>query len=162
MNVKQRDQAEMTCGKEAEADQASPTAPTQPDSEGGQQTQSDGFDWWFWFMILMVGWMIWLMLKDTYENNTVESETDLGVVLGMGKVTSKDDVASSNLIGREVWIVETAKGYYPLKKAAAIEKGASVVLVTTLSGRRHICSKDKSYCVETSKKDQEIRKEVGN
>lgn len=113
-------------------------------------------------MILMVGWLIWLMLKDTYENNTVESEIELGVVLGMGKVTAKDDVATSNLIGREVWMVETAKGYYPLKKAAAIEKGASVVLVTTLSGRRHICSEDKSYCVETSKKDQEIRKEVGN
>ncbi len=159
MNVNQTDQAaEMTGGKEADAGQASPTVQMQPDSEGGQQTQSDGFDWWFWFMILLTGAAIWLMLKDMYENNTVESETELGVVLGMGKVTPKDDVASSNLIGREVWMVETAKGYYPLKKAAAIEKGASVVLVTTQSGRRHICSKDKSYCVETSKKDQEFRR----
>ncbi len=84
------------------------------------------------------------------------------LVWAVFQVWGNEDVESSQPIGNLVHmsptgngsgsvVIQTDQGFLPLHKAVAIRTGTPLVLEVRATGRRYVCDRARTLCVETSK-----------
>jgi hypothetical protein len=82
-----------------------------------------------------------------YRSMSIERITPLGPVITMGATEGQRET---------LWLVQTPKGYYPIRQAVSIEPGAELVLLTMGSGHQYLCNTDRSVCASTAKADRHL------
>jgi hypothetical protein len=101
------------------------------------------------FLVFMLASLTYA-IHSIYQSMVIDTVEPLGPVLKMGAAPDK---------ASPLWLVETAKGYYPLGQPVSLEVGAKLILVTKRSGNQFLCNEDHSVCVSTSKAGRHLAKE---
>lgn len=95
--------------------------------------------------------LLYLAFSLWWGNEDVVSTQPLGAFVHMS--------APGGMTGRVV--IETERGFLPLKDAVAIATGTPLVLELRGSGRRYVCDRPPTFCVETEKEGFAARLEGG-
>ncbi|MGH6639670.1 MAG: hypothetical protein ACREBY_13850 [Polaromonas sp.] len=92
------------------------------------------------------------------------------LVWALFQIWGNEDVVSSQPIGVFIhmsapaaWsgsvVIQTDQGFLPLHEAVAISTGTPLVLELRGSGRRYVCDRPRTLCVETSREGFKPRQE---
>lgn len=84
--------------------------------------------------------LVWAVFQ-VWGNEDVVSSQPIGTFIQMS--------ASADWFGSAV--IQTDQGFLPLRKAVVIPSGVPLVLELRATGRRYVCDRARTLCVETSK-----------
>ena len=109
--------------------------------------------WWAILITVVIGGaplclLVWALFQ-VWGNEEVVSSQPIGTFIHMSA-----PAAWSGSV-----VIQTDQGFLPLHEAVAISTGTPLVLELRGSGRRYVCDRPRTLCVETSKEGFQPRQE---
>jgi len=88
-------------------------------------------------LISMLGYFIW----DHWQTGRVEASSPIGRLIGVAAT------------GGRPWpvVIQTERGFFPLREAVSIQPGAALLLEDRTSGDRFVCDLQRTVCVQSSR-----------